>query len=104
LKIEFSVDFKMQIAFDLTILFLMVPLAVGLLLGYLLRERKHVDLKKITFAIILVLIFSLGFTIGSNNDLLVSLPRVGVSALGMAVLAIGFSVFFVVLVRRRLRL
>ena len=104
MKVEFSVDFKMQIAFDLTILFLIVPLAVGLLLGYLLRERKHVDLKKITFAIIVILIFSLGFTIGSNNELLMSLPRVGVSALGMAVLAIAFSVFFVVLVRRRLKL
>jgi hypothetical protein len=104
LKIEFSVDLKMQIAFDFAILYLMIPLAGGLLLGYVLRERKHVDLKKITFAVILILIFSLGFTIGSNNDLLVSMPRVGVSALGMAVLAMAFSVFFVVLVRRRLRM
>ena len=79
-------------------------MAVGLLLGYLLRERKHVDLNKITFAIILILIFSLGFTIGSNNDLLMSMPRVGVSALGMAVLAMAFSVLFVVLVRRRLKM
>jgi hypothetical protein len=89
---------------NLTILYLIIPLAAGLLLGYVLRERKHVDLNKITFAIILILIFSLGFTIGSNNDLLVSLPRVGISALGMAVLAMAFSVFFVVLVRRRLRM
>lgn len=70
----------------------------------MLRERKHVDLSKITFVIILILIFSLGFTIGSNKDLLLSMPRVAISALGMAVLAIAFSVFFVVLVRRRLNM
>jgi hypothetical protein len=34
---------------------------------------------------------------------LASLPSVGVSAFVMALLAIGFSVFFVVLFRRRLR-
>jgi hypothetical protein len=54
--------------------------------------------------VILVLIFSLGFTIGSNNDLLASLPTVGLSAFVMAVLAIGFSVLFVVLIRRKVKL
>ena len=85
-------------------LLLIVPLAAGIVSGFVLRERKRVDLGRVTFGVILVLIFSLGFTIGSNNDLLASLPTVGLSAFVMAVLAIGFSVFFVVLVRRKVKL
>jgi hypothetical protein len=85
-------------------LLLVVPLAVGIVSGFVLRERKVVNLGRVTFGVILVLIFSLGFTIGSNNDLLASLPTVGLSAFVMAVLAIGFSVLFVVLVRRKVKL
>jgi hypothetical protein len=81
---------------------LVLPLIAGILSGYLLRERKKVNLAKITLGIILVLIFSLGFSIGSNNELLRSIPRVGLVALGMSVLTIAFSVLFVVLIRRRL--
>ena len=85
-------------------LVLVVPLVVGVVAGFLLREKRHFGLGKVTFGVILVLIFSLGFTIGSNNELLASFPSVGVSALVLALLAIGFSVLFVVLVRRRLKL
>jgi hypothetical protein len=79
---------------------LVLPLIAGLFLGYLLRERKKVNLAKVTLAIILILIFSLGFSIGSNNELLGAIPNVGLSALLMALLAIGFSVLFVALIRR----
>ena len=89
--------------FDFSALVLVLPLALGIVCGFSLRGRKMVNLSRVTFGVILVLIFSLGFTIGSNNDLLASLPSVGVSAFVMALLAIGFSVFFVVLFRRRLR-
>lgn len=89
---------------NLTMLLLVVPLAAGIVSGFVLRERKVVNLGSVTFGVILVLIFSLGFTIGSNNDLLASLPTVGLSAFVMAVLAIGFSVLFVVLVRRKVKL
>lgn len=85
-------------------LYLVVPLVAGLIAGYLLRGKGHANLSEVTLGIILVLIFSLGFAIGSNNELLSSLPEVGFSALGMAVLAIGFSVLLVVLVTRRLRM
>ena len=83
---------------------LVLPLIAGLFLGYLLRERKKVNLSKVTLAIILILIFSLGFSIGSNNELLGAIPKVGLSALLMASLAIGFSVLFVALIRRSVRL
>jgi uncharacterized membrane protein YbjE (DUF340 family) len=89
---------------NITVLFLIIPLAAGILVGYLLREKKKINLGKTTTAIILVLIFSLGFTIGSDNNLLASMPRVGVSALVMAVSAITFSVLFVMLARRRFKI
>jgi uncharacterized membrane protein YbjE (DUF340 family) len=89
---------------NITVLFLIIPLAAGILVGYLLREKKKINLDKTTIAIILVLIFSLGFTIGSDNNLLASMPRVGVSALVMAVSAITFSVLFVMLARRRFKI
>lgn len=80
---------------------LVVPLAAGMFLGYFLREKKKVNLGKVTLGIILVLIFSLGFGIGSNSELLNSLPDVGLSAAVIASLAIMFSVIFVKAVKRR---
>jgi predicted ABC-type exoprotein transport system permease subunit len=79
---------------------LVVPLIAGMLLGYFLREKKKVNLGKVTVGIILVLIFSLGFGIGSNSELLNSLPEVGMSAVVIASLAIVFSVILVKAVRR----
>jgi hypothetical protein len=89
---------------NLSMLVLVVPLVLGIVAGFLLRHTQHFDLSKVTFGVILVLIFSLGFTIGSDNKLLASFPSVGLSALALALLAIGFSVLFVVSVRRRLKL
>jgi uncharacterized membrane protein YbjE (DUF340 family) len=83
---------------------LVLPLIAGVLLGYFMRQRRQVNLTKITFGIILVLIFSLGFSIGSNNALLESIPKVGLSALVISVLTILFSVLFVGLVRRKVKL
>lgn len=79
---------------------LVVPLAAGILFGYFLREKRKVNLGKVTFGVILVLIFSLGFGIGSNSELLKSLPDVGLSAALIASLAIVFSVVLVKVVKR----
>jgi hypothetical protein len=73
----------------------MIPLIVGILSGYLLRNRKLPKLDKISLAVIVILIFSLGFGIGSNNQLLSSLPQVGFQALVIAGMAILFSIAFV---------
>ena len=73
----------------------MIPLVAGVLLGYLLRNRKQPKLEKFSLAIIVILIFSLGFGIGSNNELLAALPQVGLQALVIAGLAILFSIAFV---------
>ena len=83
---------------------LVLPLIAGLFLGYLLRQRKKLNLAKVTLGTILILIFALGFTMGSNNELLDSMSSVGLSALLMASLAIGFSVLLVALIRRRVKI
>ena len=79
----------------LTIVYLIVPLAVGVSGGYLLRNRKVPKLEKLSVAIIIILIFSLGFGIGSNSELIAALPQVGLQALVLATLAIIFSIAFV---------
>jgi hypothetical protein len=74
---------------------LVIPLIAGIFFGYLIRGRRKANLAKLTFAIVLTLMFSLGFGIGSNNEMLSSLPQVGLSALIIASLAIAFSVLLV---------
>jgi hypothetical protein len=83
---------------------LVLPLVAGVSLGYFMRQRRQVNLTKVTFGIILVLIFSLGFSIGSNNALLESIPKVGLSAFVISLLTILFSVLFVGLARRKVRM
>jgi len=89
---------------DLSMLVLVVPLLAGIVLGLVLRGRIRFSLSRLSFAVILVLIFCLGFGIGSNNALLSSFPSVGADAVVLVLLCVGFSVLFVALVRRRLRL
>ncbi len=80
--------------FDLSVLGLIIPLIAGILFGFSLRERKHVNLGKATTGIIVTLIFSLGFSIGSNKDLLEAMPRIGVNAVVIMLLAVFFSAIF----------
>lgn len=94
---------RSQAVINFSMLFLIIPLVAGIMAGFLLRARRRVDLSRLNIPVILVLIFSLGFSIGANRELLNSLPRVGVSALGMASLAIAFSVFFTLLIGRKLK-
>jgi uncharacterized transporter YbjL len=70
------------------------PLIAGTLLGYFLRDKKRINLGRITFGTILALIFSLGFSIGSNNELLGVMPKVGLNAVVILTLTILFSVVF----------
>jgi uncharacterized membrane protein YbjE (DUF340 family) len=88
------------VADPLTLVYLTVPLVVGVVSGYLVRNRRQVKLEKPIVAIVVVLIFSLGFSIGSNSELLAALPQVGLQALVIAVLAIVLSVAFVMAGRK----
>jgi uncharacterized membrane protein YbjE (DUF340 family) len=79
---------------------LILPLVAGIALGYFLRNKKHLNLNKIVSGIILVLIFSLGFTIGSNSDLLAMMPQVGLSAIVLLSTTLLFSILFVKAARK----
>jgi uncharacterized membrane protein YbjE (DUF340 family) len=74
---------------------LIVPLIAGILFGYVLRNKRHINLSRITFGTIIVLIFSLGFSMGSNNELLSAMPKVGLDAVVILTLTVLFSVVFV---------
>jgi uncharacterized membrane protein YbjE (DUF340 family) len=76
-------------------LYLTVSLVAGILLGFVWRGKKHLDFSKATSVVIVVLIFSMGFMIGSNNDLLASMHKIGINAVIIVLLSIFFSVVFV---------
>jgi uncharacterized membrane protein YadS len=90
--------------FDLMIVNFVIALVLGIGLGYLWRERKHVNLGRVTFVAIIALIFLMGFNIGSDNALLTSMPTVGVNALVIVSLTVFFSLVFVKVVRKVVKL
>ncbi|MEM3609083.1 MAG: LysO family transporter [Candidatus Bathyarchaeia archaeon] len=88
----------------MSMLDLVVVLVVGIALGFIFRNRKRVNLEKVTLLTILALIFSLGFSIGSDNELLASMPQVGMNALIISLLTIIFSVAFLEIARKAARI
>jgi len=88
----------------MSMLDLVVVLVAGIALGFIFRNRKRVNLEKVNLLTILVLIFSLGFSIGSDNELLASMPRVGMNALIISLLTIVFSVAFLEIARKAARI
>lgn len=94
----------MRLMLDASML-LIVPLLAGLSLGFFSRGKmkSKVNLSGVTVAVIVVLIFSLGFSIGSNDALLESLPRVGAASVLLMFLAVGFSVLLVAVARKRMQ-
>jgi hypothetical protein len=50
------------------------------------------------------LIFSLGFSIGSSNELLGAMPKVGLNAVVVLTLTVLFSVVFVKAARKMVRM
>lgn len=83
---------------------LVLPLIAGIVVGYFLRGRKRLNLGKITSGIILVLIFSLGFTMGANGELLAVLPKVGLTAIVLLATALFFSILFAKAARKLVRI
>jgi len=89
---------------DLSTLTLVLALIAGIGLGYVLREKKRVDLGKVVFGTIIILIFSMGFSIGSNNELLASMPAIGVNAVVIMALSVVFSIVFLKVTRKLVKL
>jgi ammonia channel protein AmtB len=83
---------------------LVLPLVMGIVVGYFLREKERLNLGKIIFGIILILIFSLGFTMGSNGELLAVMPNVGVTTIVLLAMALFFSILFVKAARKMVRI
>ena len=83
---------------------LLIPLIAGILLGFFLQNKKRFNLSKINFAIIIVLIFSMGFMIGSNNELLASMYKIGFDSIIIVLLSVSFSVIFVKAIRKVVKL
>jgi len=89
---------------DLSTLTLVLALIAGIGLGYVLREKKRVDLGKVVFGTIIILIFSMGFSIGSNNELLASMPAIGVNAVVIMALSVVFSIVFLKVAKKLVKL
>ena len=90
--------------FDLIIVYFVVALALGMGSGYLWRRKKRVSLDRVTSVIIVLLIFSMGFSIGSDNALLASMPTIGVNAVVLVSLTVFFSFVFVKAIRKLVKL
>jgi len=71
---------------------LTLSLALGLVVGYRLRGKNVHKVEGLIFGSILALIFSLGFSIGSNSELLAVMPSVWFNALVLLAMALFFSV------------
>lgn len=72
---------------------LALSLVAGMIVGYFLR-RKPFNVGRLIFGVILVLIFSLGFSIGSNDELLEVMPSVGLTAVVLLAMVLLFSVLY----------
>jgi len=83
---------------------LVVPLATGIGVGYLLRMKRSLSLNKLVSGTILVLIFSLGFAMGANGDLLSALPNVGLTSIMLLTMALFFSILFVKAARKLVKI
>jgi uncharacterized membrane protein YbjE (DUF340 family) len=83
---------------------LVIPLIMGMAVGYSLRGRKIFNTEKVTLGIILMLIFSLGFSIGSNSELLAVMPKVGLNAAVLLTMALLFSILFVKAARKLVKI
>jgi len=64
-------------------LYVLLSLAAGALLGFFIRKRKKVSaiFSRATAGIIFVLLFILGMTVGMNESLFKNLSAVGIKAL-----------------------
>lgn len=83
---------------------LITPLAAGIIIGYFLRNKRRLNLERIISGTILVLIFSLGFTIGSDNKILAMMPNVGLSAVILVSTTLLFSILFTKAARKLMKI
>lgn len=64
----------------------------GIALGYAMRHHRFTHIGRITIFFIWVLLFVLGIEVGSNPNIMNSLPTLGIEALFIAVMSTMGSV------------
>lgn len=81
---------------------ILVIMAVGMVIGYLLRHKKALFavMDKIVMAVIFLLLFVLGITVGLNETVVSSIHIIGVKAFLLTAGAVAGSVFCCALVWR----
>ncbi len=73
---------------------ILVIMAVGMLIGYLLRKRKALFavIDRMVMAVIFLLLFVLGISVGLNETVVESIHIIGVKAVVLTAGAVGGSV------------
>lgn len=73
---------------------IIVIMGVGILIGYLLREKKALfaAIDRIVMAVIFLLLFVLGISVGLNKTVVESIHIIGVKAVVLTAGAVGGSV------------
>lgn len=83
---------------------ILIFFAAGVLLGWLLREKKKLArlINRITSVLLGTLIFLLGVSAGNHPDVASNFPRLGLTAIVLALGALVGSVIFVLPIATRI--
>ena len=76
---------------------ILILFCTGILSGYLLRSVKsfHKKLSKMSFILVVILLFLLGYQAGNNPAVSQNMGTIGINALIIAILSITGSILFV---------
>jgi uncharacterized membrane protein YbjE (DUF340 family) len=77
-------------------LYLIVSFILGGIFGRVFYKQKNIPLlnKRLTYMVILILLFSMGLSTGSNETILKNLPTLGMDSLVLTIFATLGSILF----------
>ena len=80
-------------------IFIVICIILGIVAGVLIRDKKFFKVSsKVLLALMIILIFLIGFNIGNNKSLIASLGEIGFISVGFAVICAFFSFILTVLI------
>ncbi len=91
----------------ITLLIYLSCLIIGGLVGHLLKTKGKQNLKylgKVQFILIIILTVTMGIGIGIDNDVFSSLPIIGLFSLIIGISMLIFTVLFIFISRKILRI
>jgi hypothetical protein len=68
------------------------------------KEKENFNAEKVRLESFIMLIFTLGFSIGSKSELLAVMPKVGLNAAVLLTMALLFSILFVKAARKLVKI